>query len=166
MRALPLLLLLACGAAQAQVYRWVDKNGTVNYSNEAPPAGMVSARVPIEAKAGAPSPDTQECYTVRCQGERMEERIARRDQADDRAQRQRAALAPPQPRGLEFRKYISIQTGMTEGEVVSIAGRPDLTYRDRSFRTWTYLPVTAEPWTTTITFLNGRVHELDRQRKF
>jgi hypothetical protein len=166
MRAFLALLVLCAGAAHAQVYRWVDGNGTVNYSNEPPPSGVAATQVPIEAKAGAPSPDTQDCYSVRCQGERMEERIARRDQADARARRERAALAPPQPRGLEFRKYISIQTGMTEGEVLSIAGRPDLRYRDRSFRTWTYLPVTGEPWTTTITFLNGRVHELDRQRKF
>jgi hypothetical protein len=166
MRALPLLLLLVCSAAQAQVYRWVDKNGTVNYSNEAPPAGVTSARVPIEAKAGAPSPDTQDCYTVRCQGERMEDRIARREQSEARAAAERAALAPPQPRGLEFRKYISIQRGMSMGELVTIAGRPDIVYSEWSGTIWTYLPVTGEPWTTTITLLNGRVHDIDRQRKF
>jgi hypothetical protein len=167
MRALLFILIAAWAAtAGAQVYRWVDRNGTVNYSSEAPPSGVAASRLPIEAKAGAPSPDTQDCYSVRCQGERMEERIARREQADARAAAERVALAPPQPRGLEFRKYISIQTGMTEGELLAIAGRPDLVYRDRSLRTWTYLPVTGEPWTTTITLLNGRVHEIDRQRKF
>lgn len=167
MRAFLLLLLLATAAgAHAQVYRWVDKNGTVNYSNEAPPSGTGATQIPIEAKAGAPSPDTQDCYTVRCQGERMEDRISRRDQADARSKKERAAHTPPEPRGLDFRKYTSLQTGMTEGEVLSIAGRPDLTYRDRSFRTWTYLPVTGEPWITTISFVNGRVSELDRQRKF
>ena len=166
MRALLVLLIACAGAANAQVYRWVDKNGTVNYSNEAPPSGMPSTRLPIEAKAGAPSPDTRECYTVRCQGERMEERIARREVDEARARAERIALAPPQPRGLEFRKYISIQRGMSMGELITIAGRPDVVYSEWSGTIWTYLPITGEPWTTTITLINGRVHDIDRQRKF
>ena len=39
MRALLLLLLFAFASANAQVYRWVDGNGTVTYSNERPPSG-------------------------------------------------------------------------------------------------------------------------------
>ena len=166
MRALLALVLFAAATAHAQVYRWVDRNGTVNYSSEAPPSGLPSTRVAIEAKAGAPSPDTQECYTVRCQGERMEERIARREQSEARASAERAALAPPQPHGLEFRKYISIQRGMSMGELITIAGRPDVVYSEWSGTLWTYLPITGEPWTTTITLINGRVHDMDRQRKF
>jgi hypothetical protein len=166
MRLFLLLLTLWACTASAQVYRWVDKNGTVNYSNEAPADAAAASRLPIDAKPGTPSPDTQDCYTVRCQGERMEERIARREKSEAAAARQRAALAPPQPRGLEFRKYISIQRGMSMGEVLTIAGRPDLIYREWSGTIWTYLPIVGEPWTTTITLLNGRVHDLDRQRKF
>ena len=55
---------------------------------------------------------------------------------------------------------------MSEGELVAIAGTPDLLFRDRTFKTYTWLPVPADPFTTTITLLNGRVHEIDRQRKF
>lgn len=166
MRFLLILFSLWAAAAQAQVYRWVDKNGTVNYSSEAPPQGQASTQISIDAKPGAPSPDTQECYTVRCQGERMEERIARRDESDARAKAERIALAPPQPHGLDFRKYISIQRGMSMGEVITIAGRPDVVYSEWSGTIWTYLPVVGEPWITTITLLNGRVHDIDRQRKF
>jgi hypothetical protein len=166
MRALFLLLLLCAASAHAQVYRWVDKNGTVNYSSEAPPQGVASTQVPIAAKTGAPSPDTLECYSVRCQGERMEERIARREESDARAKAERMALAPPQPRGLDFRKYISLQRGMSMGELITIAGRPDVVYSEWSGTIWTYLPVVGEPWTTTITLINGRVQDIDRQRKF
>jgi hypothetical protein len=33
-------------------------------------------------------------------------------------------------------------------------------------RTYTYLPTTADPQTTTITFVGGRVSEIRRDRKF
>ena len=121
LRALPLLLLLAASSAFAQVYRWVDAKGTVHYSNDTPPPGVKASKLDIEAKAGPASADTQECYTLRCQGERMEERIARREETDARIAAQRIASTPPRPRGLEFRKYISIQRGMSEGELVTIA---------------------------------------------
>ena len=166
MRVVALLLLLAAGCAFGQVYRWIDANGTVHYSNDAPPPGVKAAKLGIEAKPGPASPDTQECYTVRCQGERMEERIIRRDQAEARVAAERAASAPPRPRGLEFRKYISIQRGMSEGELLTIAGAPDLLFRERGTRTYTYLPIPGDPFTTTIVLMSGRVHEIERVRKF
>ena len=86
-------------------------------------------------------------------------------------------------RGLDFRTYLSLQRGMTEGEVLAIAGLPDAqadqgaVFSDRSptpghgrsvlaVRTYTYLPTTADPQTTTITFVGGRVTEIRRDRKF
>jgi hypothetical protein len=159
------LLALPLPAA-AQVYRWKDAAGTVHYSNEPPPKGVSATQLDIDAKPGAPSPDTQECYTVRCQGERMEARLAARDAAEARAQAEREAAAPYRPHGLEFRKYISIQRGMSEGELVAIAGAPDLLFRDYSFRTYTWLPTPADPFTTTVTLVSGRVSEIERVRKF
>lgn len=166
MKGLIAILLLAPMLASAQVYRWVDKAGTVNYSNETPPQGVKAAKLPIDARPGAPSPDTQECYTVRCQGERMEGRLAARDAADARAAAERAASAPYQPRGLDFRKYVSIQRGMSEGELVALAGAPDLLFRDYSFKTYTWLPTAGDPFTTTVTLVSGRVSEIERVRKF
>ena len=53
MRAVVLLLLvLPPLAASAQVYRWVDKAGTVHYSNETPPQGVKAATLPIDARPG------------------------------------------------------------------------------------------------------------------
>ena len=163
--AFVLIGLLMAFQSLGQVYRWVDAKGTVNYSNE-PPPGVKAATLNIEAKPGPPSPDTQDCYSVRCQGERMEERLARREQADARIAAERLAVTPPRPHGLDFRKYISIRRGMSEGEFIGIAGAPDLMFRDRSFRTYTYLPTSADPFTTIITLVSGRVSEVERIRKF
>jgi hypothetical protein len=177
------VLLLAAGSAQAQIYRWVDQNGRVQYSNVQPPKGVQSTIVDPDAKAGAASPDTADCHTVRCQGERMEERLRRRDAEDAKLSRERAANAPKQPRGLDFRNYLSIRKGMTEGELLGVAGEPDFVSDqgfgvDSSANTrvsasgaqrlvaWTYLPTPADPFTTTITLVGGRVSELERVRKF
>ncbi|MGQ0544296.1 MAG: DUF4124 domain-containing protein [Betaproteobacteria bacterium] len=175
---LSILLLCSAGTAHAQVYRWVDAKGTVHYSDAPPPGGVSATKLDIATQPGPPSADTRECYTVRCQGERMEERIRRRDEADARAAAERAATAPKPVRGLEFRKYISIQRGMSEGELLTIAGEPDFvayqgtTHVDRrgrggfELRTWTYLPTVADPFTTTITLVGGRVGGIERVRKF
>jgi hypothetical protein len=82
-------------------------------------------------------------------------------------------------RGLDFRTYLSLQRGMTEGEALAIAGRPDMQADQGvvfsaqgharsalAVRTYTYLPTTADPQTTTITFVGGRVGEIRRDRKF
>jgi hypothetical protein len=164
--ALLLSMLCVSFAASAQVYRWVDENGRVNYSNETPPPGVKASTLNIDTQPGPPSADTAECYTAICQGERMEQRIARREALDAQAAAGRVALSPPPVRGLEFRKYLSIRRGMTEGELLGIAGEPDLRTRDRSLRTYTYMPTPADPFTTTILLVRGRVHEIERERKF
>jgi hypothetical protein len=175
--------------AGAEVYRWIDAKGTVNYSNEPPPAGVNSAKVNIDAHAGPPAPDTAECHTVRCQGERLEQRLARREEAEARYAAQRSAAAPKPPRGLDFRKYVSIQRGMSEGELLGIAGEPDFVVNDglaisapttvqtgrhtrgaarsaMSLKTYTYMPTSADPFTTAITLVGGRVSEIERVRRF
>jgi len=42
-----LLVLLACPAAHAQVYRWVDSEGVVHLSSEKPPAGVKAERLNV-----------------------------------------------------------------------------------------------------------------------
>ena len=168
MRLLLLLgLLTAVTTASAQVYRWVDEKGNVTYSNATPPAGVKSKVVDPDAKAGPPSPESLECYTMRGQGERLEQRIARRDEFDARLAAERAAATPPRPRGLDFRKYISIQRGMSEGELVTVAGAPDTVFYDPFYgKNYTYFPTSADPFTTTVTVIWGRVHGVERVRKF
>ena len=186
--ALPLLLAFAVPAS-AQIYRWVDADGRVNFSNAAPPQGVKATVVDPNAKEGPPAAESTECYTIRCQGERMEERQRKRDAELEKTAAARAAADAKRPRGLEFGKYISIQRGMSEGELLGIAGEPDLktdhgvalaapstvmTGRNVSSAaraglimvTYTYMPTPGDPFTTTITLVGGRVDEIERVRKF
>jgi hypothetical protein len=151
--------------------------------------GTKAVVVDPDATRAAPGPESTECYTVRCQGERMEERQRKRQSEEERMAATRAAVAAKQVRGLEFRKYVSLQRGMSEGELLGIAGEPDLKTDqgiafaapanvavDRNLTvaaqsglrmvSYTYLPTPADPFTTTITLVGGRVSELDRVRKF
>ena len=81
-RPLVLLALVAgMTSVSAQVYRWVDEKGSVHYSNTTPPPGVKARVVDPDGKPGAPSADSMECYTVRCQGERLERRPRRRHRA-------------------------------------------------------------------------------------
>lgn len=90
-----------------------------------------------------------------------------------------SAVLAQSPRGLDFRTYLSLQRGMIEGEVLGIAGAPDMQADQGvvfsaqgharsalAVRTYTYLPTTADPQTTTITFVGGQVTEIRRDRKF
>jgi hypothetical protein len=184
------VLLVSSANVPAQIYRWVDSQGRVNFSNSAPPQGVQATVVDADAKEAPPPADSgPDCHTIRCQGERLEERQQKRDAHEARRDAERAALAPKPVRGLEFRKYISLQQGMTEGELLGIAGEPDLksdrgvaiaapttVQAGRNFSsaareglvmtTYTYLPTSADPFTTTITLVGGRISELDRVRKF
>jgi len=161
------LLLLAAPAAAADFYRWVDEKGTVHYSNEAPPKGVKSSKVDIDAEPRAPVTEGGECYTVRCQGERLEERLARREQIEAREAAERAAAMPRPPKGLDFRKYVNIHRGMSEGEFITIAGEPDLLLWDSGpVKTYTYFPTPGDPFTTTVVLRGGRVADIERVRKF
>ena len=55
---------------------------------------------------------------------------------------------------------------MSEGEFLAIAGAPDVLFRDFTSRTYTYLPIAGDPFTTSITVVGRRVHEIERVRKF
>lgn len=166
-RFLLLALLLATTPVMAQVYRWVDDKGRVTYSNAAPPPGVKATVVDREAGAGAPAAETQECYTLRCQGERMEQRLARREELETRLAAERAAATPPPPRGLAFSSYLSLYRGMSEGELLTIAGAPDFQASDVfADRRYTYFPTPANPFITTISVIGGRVNHIERVRKF
>ncbi|MHB1359621.1 MAG: DUF4124 domain-containing protein [Rhodocyclaceae bacterium] len=57
-----LLVLLCAGLAQAQTYRWVDKDGKVHYGDRPPPAATAKVQ---ELKMGAPTADKTLPYAVR-----------------------------------------------------------------------------------------------------
>jgi hypothetical protein len=89
----------------------------------------------------------------------------------------------PDVRGLDFTSFLHLERGMTEGQVLSVAGEPDV-LSDQGFversviqttgperkalavRTYTYLPTDADPFTTTITLVGGQVTDIRRDQRF
>jgi hypothetical protein len=94
--------LIGCGwtgtlpAASPEVYRWVDENGVVNFSQTAPTdvPGKVST---VELDAEAPDYDPeQDIYNVAAQAERMQAlREEMEQEREARREQRRNAPAPP-----------------------------------------------------------------------
>jgi hypothetical protein len=152
MRSILLLLAFAL-PAHAQVYQWVDSQGNVQYSNTAPPEGTSHRLVGALARGGFVS------------GPGYALPVGNAPAPQERVGVSRPA-PPPEPRGLDFRKYVALYRGMSEGELLGIAGEPDLHTSDRSFSTYTYMPTRIDPYTTTISLVRGRVSDIERVRRF
>lgn len=72
------------------------------------------------------------------------------------------------PRGMAFEVYIRLEHGMTEGELVLRAGKPDHQTVDNireGLKSYYYFPTLANPFLTTITLRSGRIENIDRVRK-
>jgi hypothetical protein len=87
-----------------------------------------------------------------------------------------AALAEPlrlaqnSVRGLPFDVFIRLQQGMSEGELLLRAGKPDSesieNMRNFIIKTYYYFPTSSDPWITTIRLEGGRIASLERIKKF
>lgn len=162
-----LMLFLMAGAGfPADAYKWVDERGVTNYG-EKPPAGR-QAR-PVNTNPG----------TVIETGGQFSQKVEaeKRNSGDDLRRPQAAATPAPVPalssvsaRGMDFDVYIRLQRGMTEGELLLRAGRPDHESLDSLWndiaKTYYYFPTSANPYTTVVTLRGGRILELDRVKKF
>jgi hypothetical protein len=166
MRALiGLLLAFAAGVCPAaEVYRWVDDEGVVNYG-EKPPANRPAQPVKTEPggtiESGLPYGKKADPASRNAASSAQRPQVA----ADPSA-------VPPPPagaRGMEFDTYIRLQQGMTEGELLLRAGGPDHQTLDSIYgdimKTFYYLPTTANPYTTVVTLRGGRIYSLERIRK-
>jgi hypothetical protein len=117
-------LVLTCGLAQAQAYRWVDKDGKVRYGDFAPPGvkatplkahagGAAPAPAPAAAagKGGAPAKDAkkgpltpaeqEQAYRERQLKAKEEQEKAAKEQAAAEQNRQACASAQEGLRGYE-----------------------------------------------------------------
>jgi hypothetical protein len=79
-------------------------------------------------------------------------------------------VAQAEPRGLAFDVFIRLQKGMSEGELILRAGKPDSesieNMRNNIVKTFYYFPTAADPWITSIRLEGGRIAELERIKKF
>ena len=81
---------------------------------------------------------------------------------------QAAAVPEPAPRGMPFEIFIRLEHGMTEGELVLRAGKPDHQSFDNlreGLKTLYYYPTPANPFLTTVALRSGRIANIERLRK-
>jgi hypothetical protein len=158
-----LIGLAASACVAAEAYKWVDEKGVVNYG-EKPPEERRSRPV-----------DTRPSGTIETGGlfDPKPDAGKRRQNDGDYSPQiiHVPALAPgPMPvRGMEFDTYIRLQRGMTEGELLVRAGRPDYEAVDNLVdydRTLYYFPTVANPFTTVVKLRSGRIDYIQRVKKF
>ena len=155
-RYIPVLaVFLACSPVAAQTYKWVDKDGVTNYGPK-PPPGRPAQLV-----------DTKSRNTIDT-GE-----VPRRAEPEP----PREAVAPPppapagaaEPRGMDFDTYIRLSRGMTEGELLNRAGKPDHISLDAVRRdivkSFYYYPTRSDPFITVVTLRGGRIDNIERTKK-
>jgi hypothetical protein len=150
-------MFLATVSAAAQTYKWVDERGVVTYGNK-PPPGRPAQLVDIQPQGPADLPADQQ--------KRLE------------AEARRRADVPPPPappaaetvRGMAFDTYIRLERGMSEGELLVRAGKPDEVavenVRANIVKSYYYFPTGSDPFITVVTLRGGRIANLERTRKF
>ncbi len=149
-------LLAVAGVPAAQTYKWVDDRGVITYG-EKPPAGKRAVVV-----------DTQP-------GGTLESGALRQSKPKTVPQKTEIQLvvppaaAPAPVRGLDFSVFIQLQTGMSEGELVLRAGKPDQesveNFRHNVVKYFYYYPTLANPYITLITLSGGRITNIERTKK-
>jgi len=73
-----------------------------------------------------------------------------------------------QGRGMGLDVYVQLQTGMSEGELIMRAGRPDHQSIDNARdaqKSYYYFPTVDHPFLTTVSMRGGRIVNLERIRK-
>lgn len=96
--ALALLASLAAGGADAQerkkLYRWVDKDGKVQFSDSLPPEAVDQARTEINAESGRATAEVDRALTAeeRAARERELAEIARREEEEETRRRSEEAM--------------------------------------------------------------------------
>ena len=164
--SLAALFSTIAAASAAEIYRWVDERGVTQYS-EQPPANR-----PAKLVDGRPA-----AASVDADGKLVE--AAKPVPATPPAPQ--VAIAPPPPppgaiaspdkpvRGMDFATFIYLQRGMSEGEVLLRAGRPDHesveNFRHYVVKSLYYYPTIANPFITIVTVRGGRVADIERTRK-
>jgi hypothetical protein len=149
--------------AAAQTYKWTDERGVVTYGNK-PPPGRPAQLVDTQPLGPADLPPEQQ--------KRLDAEARRR--ADVPPPPPAPAAPPPAavqaPRGMGFDTYIRLDRGMSEGELLLRAGRPDEVALDTNayglVKSYYYFPTGADPFITVVMLRGGRIANLERTRKF
>ena len=159
---IPVLIVLAAAAPAAaqQTYKWTDERGVVTYGTK-PPPGRPAQPVDLKHQNTISTDDAQ---------------LKREAEAKRRAD---LKLAPPPPppapaapgvRGMGFDIYVRLTRGMSEGELLQRAGKPDYlaleNARDDIVKSFYWYPTSSDPFTTVVTVKGGRIDNIERTKKF
>lgn len=156
--ALGTALMFIIPLPAAQTYKWVDERGVTHYG-EKPPAGGRAVVV-----------DTQPGGTLESGALRQ----AKPDSAPPKTEVHVVVTPAPVPapapvRGMDFSIFVQLQTGMSEGELVLRAGKPDQesieNFRHNVVKSFYYYPTVANPYITLITLSGGRITNIERTKK-
>lgn len=141
----------------AQTYKWVDEHGVTTYG-EKPPANRPAKAVETQPGGTIESGNLQQ----------------QKDAAESQQRAQAPAAQPPAPapapaRGMDFDTFIRLQVGMSEGELMLRAGKPDHesveNFRNNVIKSLYYYPTAANPYITTVTLNGGRITNIERTKK-
>lgn len=187
-------LLALAPAAFADVYKWLDRNGIVHYS-DTPPVDARSRSVDLRFAGSAMTIDVNSCCVAKEDTPKPAEQPVYIVVAAE------PATPNPAPRGLDFGVYIMLRRGMSEGELLQRAGPPDFESTDGNsvqtfaqsrrgrpihhlhgrhgrglvipygfsnliVKTFYYYPTLSNPFTTELTLVGGRIADLQRTRQF
>lgn len=150
--------LLVVMPLAAQTYKWVDERGVTSYG-EKPPEGRRAVIV-----------DTQPGGTFESGAIRQ----ARPETLPQKTEVQVTVppapdASPPPVRGMDTSIYIQLQTGMSEGELILRAGKPDFesieNFRHYIVKSYYYYPTSANPFITLVTLRGGRIFNIERTQK-
>lgn len=139
----------------AQTYKWADEHGVTTYG-EKPPANRPAKAVETQPGGTIESGNLQR----------------QKDAAESQQRAQAPAAQPPaaaSARGMDFDTFIRLQVGMSEGELILRAGKPDHesveNFRNNVIKSLYYYPTTANPYITTVTLNGGRITNIERTKK-
>jgi hypothetical protein len=170
MKTLVVVLLCATIAVpcSAGTWKWVDAQGVTQYSDTPPPDR--DARLVDTRPFGIEWDGVRPCHTIWCQGWRLDQqnkKVAEQQAAE--AQSPTRAMAANDTHGMDFDVFIRLQTGMSEGELLLRAGKPDSeaveNFRSDIVKSYYYFPTQSNPWITTIRLRGGRIVNIDRVKK-
>lgn len=179
MRNVFVILASLCAAfpAAADVYKWVDSEGKIHYS-DTPPAKGASKAIDLPKAVVESKPAESPAVEQKPRAEPVPAAAA--PQAPP-------APAPQASRGMPFDVYIMLRNGMSEGELMQRAGPPDYestdgtvgsavvsgrkrnrveSFNNLELRKLYYYPTQSDPFTTVVTLTGGMISDLQRTRKF
>ena len=188
-----IVLMMLASFVQADVYKWVDRDGSVHYG-DTPPANARSRPVDLRYSGDATTTEANPCCVATVDPPRPPERPVYIVLPAE------TPVQSPALRGMDFGVYIMLRHGMSEGELLQRAGPPDfqstdgyavqpivVTRRGRPIdqlvdwrgqgalsygvsnqivKTFYYYPTISNPFTTVLTLTGGRISDLQRSRQF